>query len=398
MTWASFLSDASTLDQAVADAATAVLRQLGEAPDLVVVFVSEHHAQDYPEVPAALRVHFPEAVLIGCSGGGVVGGGREVENGAALSITAARLPGVRLQAFHVESEVTDRLVESPGRWPEIVALDDAEPTHFILLPDPFSCDARGLLASLDMAFPASSKIGGMASGAQHPGDNALFVQDEVFPDGAAVLAINGPLDMDTIVAQGCRPIGPPLFVTAAFRNRILELDGRKPTDVLSELYEDLEVADRRLFRHSLFVGVVMSEGQREYEHGDFLIRNIVGLDGDTGMIAVGEMVERGQIVQFHLRDAEASARDLEVLLHRYRDRGGEPEGALLFACQGRGEVLYGEPDHDSKMVSRLLGPLAIGGFFCQGEIGPVNRRTFLHGYTTSIALFRPRRRGGAGDS
>lgn len=397
MTWASYLSDASTLEGAVREAAAEVLRQLGEPPDLVMVFVSEHHAQDYPEVPGALRVHFPEAVLIGCSGGGVVGGGREIENGAALSITAARLPGVRLHPFHIESEATDKLVESPARWLEQVELDAAEPIHFILLPEPFSCDARGLLASLDLAFPASSKIGGLASGAQHPGDNALFVQDEVFPDGAAVLAINGPLDMDTIVAQGCRPIGPPLFVTAAFRNRILELDGRKPTDVLSELYEELEVADRRLFRHSLFVGVVMNDGQREYEHGDFLIRNIVGLDGDTGMVAVGEIIERGQVVQFHLRDAEASARDLELLLHRYRDCGAEPEGALLFACQGRGEVLYGEPDHDSRMISRLLGPLAIGGFFCQGEIGPVNRRTFLHGYTSSIALFRPRRPSGSKD-
>jgi small ligand-binding sensory domain FIST len=138
----------------------------------------------------------------------------------------------------------------------------------------------------------------------------------------------------------------------------------------------------------------MADGLQEYAQGDFLIRNIVGLDGDSGMVAIGEFVSRGQVVQFHLRDAEASSRDLETLLDDYRSRSGEietPDGALLFSCLGRGEVLYGVPDHDSRTIAERLGPIPIGGFFCQGEIGPVNRQTYIHGYTSSIALFRPLR-------
>ena len=378
------------IEGAVREAAGNVLTVLdGADVDLVLLFISEHHAEDYPEVPLLLRQHFPGATIVGCSGGGVVGGGREIEHSPAVSLTVASLPGVALRPFYLDSVQVDRIIDAPESWHERLSVRIGEPLHFILLPDPFSCDARGLVDSLDQAFPLSGKVGGLASGGQAPGENALFIDDEVYPDGAVGVALNGPIAMDTIVAQGCRPVGPPLFVTKSFRNRILELDGEKPTDVLAEIYETLEPHDRRLFRSSLFAGVVMTEGLHEYGHGDYLIRNIVGLDGDTGMVAISELVVPGQIIQFHLRDAAASARDLEVLLGRYRSGGSaSPEGALMFACLGRGETLYGESDHDSRTIGRYLGPLPIGGFFCQGEIGPVNKQTHLHGYTSSIALFR----------
>lgn len=382
------------MEGAVCEAAEHVQAVLGDASaDLVLLFISEHHAEDYPVTPAALRRYFPAATIIGCSGGGVVGGGREVEHSPAVSLTVASLPGVKVEPFYLDPAECDRMVETPDLWKQRLAPDPAWPVHFILLPDPFSSDARGLAGSLDAAFPSSGTVGGLASGGQQPGENALFVDDEVVADGAVGVALSGPIDMDTIVAQGCRPVGPPLFITKAFRNRILELDGQKPTDVLADIHDELPLHDQRLFRSSLFAGVVMTEGLQEYGHGDFLIRNIVGVDPDSGMIAIGELVTPGQIVQFHIRDARTSARDLDALLERYRSSGApEPSGALLFSCLGRGENLYGEADHDSRMIDRHLGPLPIGGFFCQGEIGPVNRQTFLHGYTSSIALFRERPR------
>lgn len=392
MRWASFVSEEPDLEIAVVQASREVLADLGgKQPDLVLVFVSAHHADDYPEVPSELRRFFPEARIVGCSGGGVVGGGREVEHSPALSITAARLPDVRVEPFYLEPDEADGLARQPENWYERLQIVGSEPAHFVLLPDPYSCDARALLHSLDAAYPDSGKIGGLASGATRPGENALYIDDEVYPDGAVGLLLDGNLDMDTIVAQGCRPIGSPVFITGASRNRVLEIDGRRPSEVLRELFHELDPSDQRLFRHSLFVGMVMSEGLAEYGHGDFLIRNIIGIDSETGTLAVGELVRPGQVMQFHLRDASASAMDLDQALTRYVERQpGSPAGVLLFSCLGRGETLYGEPDHDSRLIASRLGPAPIGGFFCNGEIGPVDRRTFVHGYTSSIGVFKPR--------
>ena len=397
MKWASFVSEEPFLEAALRQAAAEIVRQLEGAPaDLLLVFVSPHHEKDYPELSGTLRLFFPTATIIGCTGGGVVGGGREIEHATAISVTAAALPGVRLRPFYLDQDQTELLEQEPSLWPELLDLGGEEPVHFVLLPDPHSCDARALLSSLDNAFPRSVKTGGLASGAVQPNDNALFLNESVYAEGAVGLAMAGALDVDTIVAQGCRPIGAPLFVTRVFRNRILELDGRRPTDLLSEVFAELPAPDRAVFRHSVCIGVVMKQGLSEYGHGDFLIRNLMGIDTETGVIMVGETLERGQVVQFHLRDAASSARDLEQLLKEYKQLGGpDPEGALLFSCLGRGATLYGEAHHDSRMIAHHLGPVPIGGFFCSGEIGPVHRKTFLHGFTSSIALFRsPRIAGG----
>jgi small ligand-binding sensory domain FIST len=181
-----------------------------------------------------------------------------------------------------------------------------------------------------------------------------------------------------------------MFVTRVDGRVIHELDGRRPLDVLQELVEQADAHDRRLFGHSLFLGVVMREQQPAYGQGDFLIRNIVGLDGERGALAVAALVEAGAVVQFHLRDAKTSADDLDGLLGR--QQGPPPAGALLFSCLGRGAYLYGHPEHDTQAFRRVLGAVPLGGFFCNGEIGPVQGATFLHGYTSAFGLFRPARR------
>lgn len=167
------------------------------------------------------------------------------------------------------------------------------------------------------------------------------------------------------------------------------LDGRPPVAVLRELYERATPQDQELFQQSLFLGVVMVASRQEYHQGDFLIRNVIGADGTTGALAVGALVSTGQVVQFHLRDARTSADDLGSLLARYEET---PIGALLFSCLGRGRGLYGHGDHDPAALRQRCGDVPLGGFFCNGEIGPVHGTTFLHGYTSAFGLFRPRPR------
>jgi small ligand-binding sensory domain FIST len=377
MQWASTVSDEPVLERAVRAAAAALRAQLGDArPDLLVVFVSAHHADAFDQVPGLLTAACAAPALVGCSAGGVIGGGREVEQRPGLSVTAAVLPGVEVFPFHLEQG----------------ALRDDLPqdSHFVLLADPFSFDAESFLRGLDRAYPGSRKIGGLASGGRQAGANALFLGHDVHRAGLVGVALAGDIEVDTIVAQGCRPIGQPMFITKCQGNMLWELDGVPAVTVLQDLYEQLPPADQELARHSLFLGIVMSEQQQEYHQGDFLIRNIVGMDEARGVLGVGALLQENSVAQFHLRDAKTSADDLEQLLARYEPRAAPPQGVLLFSCLGRGTYLYGAPDHDTDAVRRHLGDLALGGFFCNGEIGPVHGTTFLHGYTSSFGIFRRR--------
>ena len=171
---------------------------------------------------------------------------------------------------------------------------------------------------------------------------------------------------------------------------LLELNGEPPVEILKKMLPSLPQRDQELLGHSLFLGVVMDEFIDDPVHGDFLIRNVVGMDQRSGGLAIGEMLKEGQLVQFHLRDAETSKDDLQAVLSRYASEHRENEipGALLFSCLGRGQFLYGRPNHDADMFRDNLGDIPLGGFFCNGEIGPVSGTTFLHGYTSSFGLFR----------
>src|SRR6185369_16987483 len=265
MRWTSALSTRASLDAAVREAADALASDLaGATPDLLIAFVSEQHQESYERVPALLRAALAPRVLVGCSAGGVIGAGHEVERRAALSLTAAVLPGVDVAAFHLDAETSPAPAASVARWEQAIGVAHDRQPAFVLLPDPFTFDAEGLVAGLDAAFPGSAKIGGLASGGREPGANALYLGDAVYRAG--------DVDLDTIVAQGCRPIGEPMFVTRADQNVLYELDGRSALAVLQDLVASADERDRRLFGNSLFLGVVMKE-QEEYRHGDFLVRN-----------------------------------------------------------------------------------------------------------------------------
>jgi small ligand-binding sensory domain FIST len=378
MRWASALSTNAETNAALGEATAIVRRDLdGARADLLMAFVSAHHAPRYELVLSALRESFPEARLAGCSAAGVIGAGQEAEARPALSLTAAWLPGVQLAVAQGDDALDF------GTLPD-------EP-HFLVLADGFTCDAEGLVGSLDEAFPTAAKVGGLASGGRFPGDNALFCDQTVHRGGAVVVALGGNVNVETIVAQGCRPVGRPLVVTRADENLIRELDKRKPSDVLHELYETLGERDQQLFRNSLFVGIEMRSSQVEVRSGEFLVRNLVGMEKDSGALAIGAAVQPWQVVQFFLRDSKTAEDDLKRRLDLYKgDRRPRPAGALLFSCVGRGEHLFGKPDHDSGLFRERLGPVPLGGFYCNGEIGPVGSTTFLHGYTSAFGLFRPR--------
>ncbi len=221
----------------------------------------------------------------------------------------------------------------------------------------------------------------MASAAAHPSGNRLVLDDDMRTGGAVGVFVDG-LAVETVVSQGCRPIGRPFTVTGADGNAVLGLGGQPALARLQELATEATEEERELLRRGLQVGVVVDEHQVDFSRGDFLIRNVLGADPDAGSITVGDQVEMGQTLQFQVRDRAAADEDLRALLN-----ARQAAGALLFTCNGRGRHLFGTPDHDAGTVAELLGPLATAGAFCAGELGPVGGRNFLHGFTASLALF-----------
>jgi small ligand-binding sensory domain FIST len=387
MKWASALSQQPATLDAVAEAAASLRADLaGAAPHLVLAFASPHHARGFEDLPDLVAAELPGALLCGCSGGGIIGSGHEVEQGPALSLTAASLPGVDLMPlrFPAGDDLSDAV-----DWPRKIGVSSEPTPAFVLLPDPFTCDAAALVAGLDDAYPASCKVGGLASGATRSGQNALFLGRETYRDGAVGVALSGDVVVDTIVAQGCRPVGKPFAVTRCEDNAIIELDGKPALSVVKDVFESLSAHDRDLFRHSLFIGLEMRESAMEFREGEFLVRNIVGTVPEAGAILVGASLHSFQVVQFLLRDAATATDDLERQLDAYRkSAAGSPTGALLFSCLGRGAGLFGRADHDTDLFRDRIGSVPVGGFFCNGEIGPVGGTTFLHGYTSSFGLFR----------
>jgi small ligand-binding sensory domain FIST len=252
-------------------------------------------------------------------------------------------------------------------------------------------DVERCLQGLDYAYPHSVKIGGLASGGEGTGQTGLFMNGHRYRSGIVGVGISGGIEIDTIVAQGCKPIGSPFSITRCDRNLLIEIDHKKPIEVLQSLYQSLSEKDQSRIQHSLFVGIAATPFHENPSRGDFLIRNLMGLDSKTGALAVGAMPHEGQTGQFYLRDKETSAEDLKWYLTEYQleKTPKRVAGALMFSCMGRGVHLYGEPDFDSRLFHSVMGDLPMSGFFCNGEIGAVGPSTFLHGYTSCFGLFRP---------
>jgi small ligand-binding sensory domain FIST len=382
--FASALSRNADTEAATRDVADTVRRQIGEhSVDLAFVFFSAHHAAQAMVISTMLQEALHAKVCVGCSGEGVIGGSEELETAPALTLWVAHLPQVRVTPLRLSfSDLQDQIQITA--WPESTV---AEST-FILVADPFTTPMQDVLSLMADRYPQAKAIGGLAGGGHDSGANRLLLNNEVFDGGLVGVQLAGPVSVRTVISQGCRPIGDRFVVTKAEQNLIYELGGKPALQRLQDVFESLTNTHRRDAHLALHLGIVIDEHRNHFERGDFLVRNLIGADQQAGAIAIGDVVQEGQTVQFHLRDGISASEDLQVLLAKDRTTHSTPPlGALLFSCCGRGQGLFGRPHHDSGVVHERFGDIPVAGFFAQGEIGPVGGRNFLHGYTASVALF-----------
>ena len=382
------LSTRADTDDALREAIEAAGSSLGGRPDLAVLFCSPHHAAGADGLAERACELLGTSTLLGCTGESIVGVGREIEESPALSMWLARWPAVRLLPMHLALERTQEGGALHG-WPDELTGDWPEGSFLICLGEPFSFPTDFLLERMNEDRPGVAVVGGMASGAAQPGDNRLFLGSQTFAEGAVCLHVSGNVRLRTVVSQGCRPIGRPYVVTKAERNILYELGGKPALVQLREVFAALPTHEQQLVQRALHVGRVVSEYQDRFEQGDFLVRNVIGIDAGSGAIAIGDYIRPGQTVQFHIRDAEAADAELAQLLARARDSSA-PAGGLLFTCNGRGTRTFSQPHHDAAAIARTFSNLPLAGFFAQGEIGPIGRQNFVHGFTASLALFAPR--------
>lgn len=361
---------------AVGETAGELLDLLDGDPDLVVCFASPHFAGALDDMSHAIRNLLGPRVLLAMTTSGVVGGGREVEDGPAVAMLAASLPDAEVTPAVLQVAETPDGTTITG-WPEL----DGDPETLLLLADPYSFPVDTFLRRLHDDRPELTVVGGMASAGPRPGTNRLVADETVIAEGAVGVFLRGA-SVESVVSQGCRPVGTPFVATNTHGHFVDELGGRPAIERLQELTASMTEADRALLQRGLHLGVVVDEHQDDFTRGDFLIRNVMGLDRDTGALAVGDTVEIGQTVQFQVRDAASADEDLRDLL-----AGRDGAGALLFTCNGRGHGLFGTPDHDAGVIAEFLGPIPLAGGLCAGEIGPVGGQNFLHSFTASIALF-----------
>ncbi|MGD1915048.1 MAG: FIST N-terminal domain-containing protein [Phycisphaerales bacterium] len=413
---ASGLSSLDRTEHAARQAFEQVAEQLPQGPgsaNVAFVFFSSAHVGQAGLVASAARAELPNATIVGCSAESVVGGAIELEDRPGISVLACSMPGADVRAFGL-SQLAGIDSGNPHQVERV--RDQAGMTHehsaTFLFPDPFGLPTGRIMHAIDKASRlglADSEhpviLGGLASAENSAGGNAFLLDGQVIRDGGVGLSINGPVTVDAVVSQGCRPLGPNLVVTEGRGNVVARLGGRPAFESIREIIADLEEDEKQMLAKGVFLGVVADEHKRHFGRGDYVIRSIMSANEGDGSIALSDYVRLGQTVRLHARDASTAHEDLELLLDAQKLHE-HPAGCMLVTCNGRGTKLFDQPNHDAATVRRAFEavrkgtptigaaprgvgqPMPIAGFFAAGEIGPIQGRTFLHGHTACVALFR----------
>ncbi len=362
---------------------------LSPGADLALVFASDDYRSKLNDLLHDVQLRLQPGAIAGCTGQAIIGQGREVEDEPSISIMPLSLPGARISTHHLRHETVGGLDTEAFR--ALLGLDDGDVNAWLIFADPFTFDVESLVTMLGASYPETRIMGGLASARTEPRSTQVFNGTTAIGDGCVLVAIGGDWTIETIVSQGAEPLGKPWTITGAEKNMVETIGGKPALDVLVETVQALPPEEQQRAGQNLLVGLAMDEYREHFARGDFLIRNLVGADRERGALALNTEARVGQTIQFHLRDSAAADEELRLMLETAKlTLGGiEPAGALICSCNGRGAGLFGEPNHDAGAVAERFGPLPAAGFFCNGEIGPVGDRTFLHGFTASIGLFVP---------
>lgn len=362
--------------------------QLGAQPvSLGLAFMSPKFFPNAQATLEILRVHGRIPLLAGCSSTSLVAGSKEIESATGIVLALYSLPGAELKGFRFTQEQVE---EAGGAyWQVESGVEQKNTNGWLAFIDPFHLDAESWIRSWNESFAPLPVFGGLASGIFSDQTTQVYLNGEVFEDGGVAISVGGAVKLSGVISQGCTPIGDTWTLTRVEQNLIHQIANRPAYAVLAETVQQLSAADQQKSRGNLFIGLVVNEYLDEFHRGDFLVRQLIGGDPNSGVLAVGALPRAGQTMQFQRRDAAAASEDMGELLGLAKKQlgGATVYGGCLCCCNGRGKNLFGQPNHDAELVQKEFGPIGLAGFFCNGEIGPVGEKNYLHGFTASLALF-----------
>jgi small ligand-binding sensory domain FIST len=326
--------------------------------------------------------------LVALSAESVIGTDQEIERSPAISALAMSLgKSVTITTFHISEE----------EWPTLLTedetlrdrLDTEDLRAFFMAADPFTTPVVHFLEACSRIFPTAPILGGMASGMSQAGEARLAIDQEIFSSGLVGVSFSGNIEIDCVVSQGCRPIGPTFEITRCEKNVIQQLDGKPALAAIEDMITGLPLHDRQLLATGgLQIGRVVDPGKGNFGKGDFVIRSLLGVRRESGAILIGDVIQTGQTLQFHLRDAKSAEEDMRLLLEGEIQLADPPAAAVLVSCNSRGTRFFDMPHHDVTLTRQILGNIPIAGFFAAGELGPIAQKNFIHGHTAALALFR----------
>jgi small ligand-binding sensory domain FIST len=370
-------------DAALEASLQALTRSGRERADFALVFVTADAYPHASRILHAIRRVTGARAVVGCSGAGVLSDQREVEREPAVAVLTVSDERLVLTPFLLEDQ--ERLgAEAGAELAEQVVRTVAEGGCLLMLPDVMGLDPRALLRGLHERLGFVPVLGAVAAGLP------LFELHgtESVRGGVTGIALSGTRPI-VGVAQGCMPIGAPYVITRAEGNVIREIGSRPAVEILKAAILSLDNPEERIRRAGIFAGLAMDPAKSPLERGDFLVRNLAGVDQGSGAVAVAEPVRVGQTIQFQIRDADSSREDLESTLQGMAKRLGDrrPAFGCYFNCAGRGQGLFGVPDHDVTLIRKQLGEFPLVGFFGNGEFAPIGRQNFFHNYTGALVVF-----------
>ncbi|MGC4191350.1 MAG: FIST N-terminal domain-containing protein [Thermomicrobiales bacterium] len=370
------------LDRAVRE----TMKGASGPPDLVVVFASSAWAADYPQLIAELRASTCAATIVGCSASGAIGNGCEAENAPAISLLAGWMPFAVLQPVRLTQEHL-AVLDEPDTWESLGDVDPAV-RAWLVFSEPFRFDVQTLLDGLTASFPNVPVLGGLTSGGREERKGWVFLDGQIYDEGAVALAIGGDVCVLPMVAHGGDPIGEAWTVTGAERNVIATISNRSAVAMMQDALATLPPERQAWASRNLVLGFATDEYRDDFHRGDFLMRGVIGVDEAAGTLTIGGIPRVGQTVQFHIRDGDSATIDLMQSLTDMQAIVGDraPLGGVVFDCVSRGVAMFGEPHHDAALIRAALGEMPVMGGFVSGEIGPAGRRNGLHAFTTTMAL------------
>ncbi|MCA9277482.1 MAG: FIST C-terminal domain-containing protein [Phycisphaeraceae bacterium] len=403
------------------------VQPLRRSADIAFVFFTKDHVEYADKVAELVRKETGAANLLGVSCEGVIAGEREIERTCGLSVFLGTIPHCRVRLYSVHDMAHhDYASEDARRRVARVIGADEHLASSVIFVDPFTVPLLELLPAMNECRtknshnePIGSLIGGVASAAEKRGDNRFILSSGIdtprmFDGGGVGISFSHEpdqphrFDLRTVVSQGCNPFGDPGIVTKVHKNLIVEIGGRPALQFMQDQIESLNESEREQLKRGLLIGRVIHEYKTRFGRDDFVIRNVIGADEESGAVAVQDFLRVGQTVQLHLRDAQSAHDDLQLLLDGQRLLG-KPAGTLLLTCNGRGSRLFRTAGHDARTIYRAFdslapGPelakageyvatqnssrMALAGMFAAGEIGPIGNDSYLHGHTACALMFR----------